>query len=125
MNIDIAFIDKWITLELAAALSEEPQPVGYEYPPPKRTGIYALFFPQSEYVYFGEAGDLAYAKANHIYTLRCQRHVLPDVQQAYDDDPEGKILFFTILTETREQARTLLQQFLIAYEGQVKLLNKE
>jgi hypothetical protein len=123
MNIDIDFIDKWITLELAAALSEEPQPVGYDYPPPKRVGMYALFFPQTEYVYFGEAGDLAHAKANHIYTLRCQRHANPDIQQAYNDDPEGKILFFTILTQTREQARILLQQFLTAYEGQVKLLN--
>lgn len=123
MNIDVAFVDKWITLELAAVLSAEPVPVRPPDPAPKEMGFYALHFPEHDYVYFGEAGDLAFAKANHLYKLRCNRHDQPELQQAYNDDPQGKVLFFTIPTQTRETGRRILEQFLNAYEGQVKLLN--
>lgn len=124
MNIDAYFVDKWITLELAQALSREPQPVGPLFPElRKAVGMYALYFPEHETVYFGEAGDLEHAKADHLYKLRCQRHENPAVQQAYLDDPEGKVLFFTILTTSRERSRSLLEQFLTAYDGQVQLLN--
>lgn len=122
MNINVAFVDKWITLELAAALAMEPS-LGEWSDGPKEVGMYALYFPESQSVYFGEAGDLRHAKADHLYKLRCHRHELATVQQAYLDDPEGKVLFFTILTSSREKARDLLQQFLTAYQGQVLLLN--
>jgi hypothetical protein len=122
MNIDVAFVDKWITLELAAVLAQEPA-VGPPDSPAKEQGFYALHFPEHDYVYFGEAGDLAFAKANHIYRLRCNRHDQPELQQAYNDDPQGKVLFYTIPTTTRETGRRLLEQFLNAYEGQLKLLN--
>lgn len=123
MNIDVAFVDKWITLELAAALSMEPSPVEPSSIGPKEVGLYALYFPEHGYIYFGDAGDLRHAKADHLYKLRCHRHELAEVQQAYTDDPEGKVLFFTIRTTSREKARDLLQQFLTAYQGQVLLLN--
>jgi hypothetical protein len=124
MQIDALFVDKWITLELASVLSAEPSPVEPLFPDNRKAaGMYALYFPEHESVYFGEAGDLEHAKADHLYKLRCQRHENPAVQQAYLDDPEGKVLFFTILTTSRERSRSLLEQFLTAYDGQVQLLN--
>jgi hypothetical protein len=124
MNIDAYFVDKWITLELAQALSREPQPVGPLFPELRKAiGMYALYFPEHEAVYFGEAGDLEHAKAHHLYQLRCQRHENPAVQQAFNDDPEGKVLFFAIVTSRREQARALLEQFLAAYKDCATLLN--
>lgn len=125
MNFNVAFVDKWITLELAAALCIEPSLVGPSDMDPKEVGMYALYFPETQSVYFGEAGDLRYAKADHLFKLRCHRHEVAEVQQAYLDDPEGKVLFFTILTTSREKARDLLQQFLNAYQGQCLLLNQE
>lgn len=123
MNIDVAFVDKWITLELAAALAMEPSLGGPSGPSVKGVGMYALYFPEHGYTYFGDSGDLTYIKSFHLYNLLCQRHELPAVQQAYNDDPQGKVLFFTIPTSTREKARELLQQFLSAYAGQEQLLN--
>jgi len=124
MHIDAYFVDKWITLELASVLSREPEPVGPLFPElRKAVGMYALYFPEHEQVYFGEAGDLEHAKADALYKLRCQKHENPAVQQAFNDDPEGKVLFFAILTSNRTQARSLLEQFLAAYQDCVTLLN--
>lgn len=123
MNIDAAFVDKWITLELAAALSQEPLPVEPLNPYFKDMGFYALYFPEHGHVYFGEAGDLDYAKGAHLYNLRCQRHEIGTVQEAFNSDPQGRVLFFTIRTNSRERSRELLQQFLTACAGQARLLN--
>lgn len=90
----------------------------------KAMGFYALYFPETTSVYFGEAGDLEHAKAKHLFSLRCQNHEIPEVQNAFNDDPNGTVLFFTIRTLARERAKWLLEQFLNAYSGQAKLLNQ-
>jgi group I intron endonuclease len=88
----------------------------------KLPAAYQIYHHKTGKYYVGSTDDYTQRQYRHEYCLRRGTHVNRPLQRAYDEDPQ--IEWFGWITETREEAEAIEQEFLDYYHPIGVLFNR-
>jgi ribonuclease HI len=118
-------VDDWIrNEELKANVSDYPYGWGDLDRHHKTPGAYALYFPDSKYIYFGSSSNLYKTRKQHIHNLSSNQHLNKELQEVFNNSDNKAFMFFYIKASNRHEAIELEQKFLDDYSDHPKLINK-
>lgn len=117
-------VDDWIrSEELKANLSSFPYGYGNLNKRNKTPGAYALYFPDTKKIYFGNSSNLYKTRKKYIYNLNGNCHPNKNLQEVFNASEDKAFMFFYVEAPNRHEAVEMQQKFLDDYDNNPNLIN--